>query len=67
MTMTSPQPGKRYRLICLDGNIPHREIDLLFVNVIFGVGYEVEVAGVRQVIGDFSVLSAPWAYELQPY
>lgn len=61
--VSNPQPGNRYKVVCADDKIPHKEIIFTFINISSG-GYEIDVDGVRQTVGHFCDLCKPWACEV---
>lgn len=60
----NPQPGNRYKIVCIDGGNPQREIEFVFVNVTRNGRKEVEVSGEQKTVGDFCDLCQPWACEI---
>ncbi len=60
----NPQPGYKYKVVCQDCKTPHKEVIFTFVNIAPGRGYEIEVNGVRKIVGDFCDLCRPWACEV---
>jgi len=59
-----PQPGNIYKVICIDGRQPRKEVVFTFVNVTGSGQFEIDVEGKKMVVGSFCDLCEPWACEV---
>lgn len=62
--VSHPQPGEKYKVICIDNQSPHKEVEFTFLNISIKGGFEIEVDGKRKEVGSFCDLCYPWACEI---
>ncbi len=62
--LTNPQPGNKYKVVCMDEKKLHKEVEFTFINITTNDQYQVKVNGATEILGDFCDLCTPWACEI---